>query len=91
MNDKPLQRQDVTFKQLDETETMLYDPKTDALHILNPTAKLIWKLCDGEHTLEDMVAALETQFTGTEGKDISGEIQTTLNTFAAQGLLQPDN
>ena len=91
MNDKPVRREDVTCKQLDETETMLYDPQTEALHILNPTARLIWELCDGEHTVEDMAAALKAQFTGVEGKDISGEIQTTLDTFTAQGLLRPDN
>ncbi|MDY7077288.1 MAG: PqqD family protein [Chloroflexota bacterium] len=88
MNNKPIRRKDVTCKQLDEAETVLYDPKTDVLHILNPTARLIWELCDGEHTIEDMTAAIEAQYTGTEGKDILSEVQRTLDTFTTQDLLQ---
>ena len=88
MNNKPVQRKDVTYKQLDEAETMLYDPETDALHILNPTARLIWELCDGEHTIEDMVATIKAQYTGIEDRDILSEIQEALGTFTTQGLLQ---
>ena len=91
MNDKPVRRRDVTCQRLDEAETMLYDPEMGKVHILNPTARLIWELCDGEHTLADMAAAIEAQFTGLEGRDILGEIQNTLDTFAALRLLRPDS
>jgi len=88
MHDKPIRREDVVCKQLDEAETMLYNPDTEALHILNPTARLVWELCDGGHTVEDMAAAIKAQCTGTEGGDILGDIQRTLDVFAARGLLQ---
>ncbi len=88
MNDKPLRRQDVTCRQLDKAETMLFDPETEALHILNPTARLIWELCDGEHTTEDIVAAIKAQYTDTKDRDVLSEVQETLSTFTTQGLLQ---
>ena len=91
MNGKPIQKKGITHRQLDQTETMLYDQEMEAIHILNPTARLIWDLCNGEHTIKDMVAAIKTEFTGTEDKDILGEVQITLDTFAEKGLLQVDS
>jgi hypothetical protein len=87
VNNKPVRRKGVVCKQLDETETMLYDPETEAIHILNPTARLIWELCDGKHTVADMIAATKSQFTGTDDSDISDHVHRTLDTFATQGLL----
>lgn len=91
MNDKPTRRKGITLKQLDQAETMLYDQETEAIHILNPAATLIWDLCDGEHTPEDMVATVKTKFAGTEGRDILSDVQRTLDTFAEKGLLQVDS
>ena len=91
MNDKPIQRKGITHRQLDQTETMLYDQETEAIHILNPTAGLVWDLCNGEHTAEDMVAAVKAEFAGTEGRDILNEVQKTLDTFAEKGLLQQNS
>ena len=87
MKDMPTRREDVIVKNIDEQETMLYDPETEALHILNPTAELIWELCDGKHTAEDMVAAIQERYTGAQGNDVLGDVRKTLETFAAQGLL----
>jgi hypothetical protein len=88
MTNTPTRREDLVCRQLDETETLLYDPETEALHVLNPTARLIWELCDGEHTVADMVAAMESQYAGTEGSDVPGHVRRTLDTLAARGLLQ---
>ena len=89
MNNKPVQREGITCRELDQNETMLYNQETEAIHILNPTAKFVWDLCNGEHTIEDMAAAIQAEFAGTEGKDILSEIAKTLDTFAENGLLQP--
>jgi hypothetical protein len=69
---------------------MLYDPEREAVHILNPTAKLIWETCTGDHTVADIVAAIRRQYAGTEGIDVHTQVQRTLDTFATRGLLQPD-
>lgn len=90
MNHKPTRREDVLCRRLDKTETLLYSPQAKALHILNPTARLIWEACDGEHTVEDIVKTIESHYTGTEGNDVSGQVYQTLDTFAVQGLLQPN-
>ena len=91
MNQKPTRRGDVICRKLDGAETMLYDPEREAVHILNPTARLIWETCTGEHTIADIVAAIRRQYTGTEGIDVHNQVQRTLDTFAARGLLKPDS
>ena len=53
-----------------EGETMLHDPATQQVYVLNPTAALIWSLCDGNHTIEQMIEVVKTQFSQTALADI---------------------
>ncbi len=61
-----MRREDVIRKSVDESETMLYDPQTETIHVLNPSAELIWELCDGEHTPADIAQAIREQYAGTQ-------------------------
>lgn len=38
---------DVRCRPEDEDKTLLYNPRTDEVHILGPTEKAIYDLCDG--------------------------------------------
>ena len=83
---KPRRRSDVVCQAAGD-ETLLYDPIGDTVHVLNSTALAVWELCDGLHTPAEIEAALRVRFTGTEGLDLSGDVQTTLARFQAEGLL----
>jgi hypothetical protein len=69
-------------------EMLLYSAEGKAVHVLNPTAKRIWDLCDGGHTAEDMEQALRASFSIAAERDVAGDLQRTLEVFAAKGLLQ---
>ena len=69
-------------------EALLYDGEGDMIHVLNPTALLMWELCDGEHSLEDMEAAVRDRFLVPDDTDVLEGIQSTLHTFAERGLLR---
>ena len=45
-----------------DEEVLVYDPVVDRTHRLNLTATLIWGLCDGTRSLEDIARALTEQF-----------------------------
>jgi hypothetical protein len=60
-----------------------------AVHALNPTARLIWDLCDGNHTLADIEAALRDAFEVPAGTDLTTDILRTLEVFQRKGLLRP--
>ena len=66
-------------------ETLLIDGED--IHVLNPTAALIWKLCDGAHTLDDMAAALGAEYEIPADHDVMVDIERTLGDLRTKGLL----
>ena len=84
--DRPLQRDDIICRDMG-TETLLYDAEAEAIHVLNPTALLIWNLCDGDHSLQDMQEELRAAFSLMAEHDVLADIQRTVDTFAKNDLL----
>ena len=85
---KAVRDTDVILKELNG-EAVLYSAKQRALHVLNPTAQLIWELCDGGHTPEEMEQALRARFAVSAAQDVMRDVQKTLEMFSTKGLLQP--
>jgi hypothetical protein len=83
---KPVRKPGITVKDIGG-ETLLYSAAEEVIHILNPTARLIWELCDGEHSIEDMEQAIWDSFSVADEHDVTGDIQRTLEVFASKGLL----
>jgi len=73
-----------------EKELMLHDPAAQKVYALNPTAAFVWTLCDGAHTIEQMIAATETQFSNTTQMDISQDVRQTVDWFSEYDLLEFD-
>ncbi len=69
-------------------EILLYAHDAKAIHVLNPTAKLIWDHCDGKHTSMDIAQILRQHFAIPDNHDVVGDVEHTLATFASRGLLQ---
>lgn len=42
-------------------ETLVYDLNTDEAHCLNSTAAMVWKNCDGESSVDDVMHSLEQE------------------------------
>ncbi|MGI9066679.1 MAG: PqqD family protein [Pyrinomonadaceae bacterium] len=58
LNNLPQARKDkLIIKDLSD-ETLVYDLESDKAHCLNQTAASIWKNCDGNHTVTDLMALL---------------------------------
>jgi hypothetical protein len=83
---KPIRKPDITARDVGG-ETLLYSAEEKAIHVLNPTARLVWELCDGEHTVASMEQAIRANFSVTSEHDVTGDIRRTLETFAEKGLL----
>jgi len=90
MDAKPRRRADVSPRSLDERETILYDPQTDSIHVLNPAARIIWELCDGEHTVDDIAIAVTERFSGVNQAQALADVKATVSAFAEKGLLRSD-
>jgi hypothetical protein len=86
---KPVRTPGIIVQDVGE-ETLLYSAEGEAIHVLNPTAKCIWELCDGEHTTAELVQALRARFSIAGGYDVTADVVRTLEAFAAKGLLQEE-
>lgn len=69
-------------------ELVLYNSHQKAVHVLNTTAQVIWELCDGSHTLEEIEQEIKKRFAVPEGYDLIGDIRQTLTTFTEKGILE---
>lgn len=58
----PIARKDeLEVRELAE-EVIIYDLRTHKAHCLNRSAALVWKNCDGEHTVADVARAVGSEF-----------------------------
>ena len=84
----PKAREDVVFRSLSK-EWVLYDPRTQLLHVLNPTAAIVWSCCDGLGSVEDIAAELrETLTEAPDLAQVADDVREALKRFSQEGLLE---
>ncbi|MFM8322925.1 MAG: pyrroloquinoline quinone biosynthesis peptide chaperone PqqD [Chloroflexota bacterium] len=84
--DRPARKADYRLEQLDD-ELLLYHPNETRILYLNPTASLIWGLCDGERSVAQIIAVLEEAY--PEAQDaIAGDVQDSLAHLLEQGCIE---
>jgi len=86
-NSNPLRKTGFTKADFDN-EAVLYAVDDETIHCLNATARIIWELCDGTHSVDEMEQALRNAFSVPPDRDVRADILRTLNTLAAKGLLE---
>jgi len=56
--------------------------------LLNTTGRIIWTLCDGTHTIQDILLALKVHFDGVEDDILKNDLIAFINELVDQGFLQ---
>lgn len=80
------QRQDcVQDELLVDGSMVLYNGCRKEVLTLNPTAALVWDLCDGEHSVEAIVAELREIF--PEAATAESDVRVMLDSFLVSGML----
>lgn len=64
----------------------LYDPTSERVIVLNATASDIWRLCDGEQTLDEIVELIAKAYE-RQPEEIRHEVNTTIDQFRDEGFL----
>lgn len=64
----------------------LYDPESEEVLVLNPTASDVWRLSDGTHTLDEIAALLGRAY-GVDPGAIAADVAGAVADFASRGLL----
>lgn len=81
----PQAREDVLFRQVDD-EWVVFDPAANELHVLNLSAALVWSHCTGEHSPDQIAAALQDAY-GIDLKQAAADVRAALDRFREAGLL----
>jgi hypothetical protein len=61
LSHKPRQKPDFRLEEIDG-ELLLYHPTNTVIMYCNPSASVIWQLCDGERTVEEIAILLAAAF-----------------------------
>lgn len=67
-------------------ETVLYDERTASVHILSPTAALVWSCLDGQSSLDEIASDLAATFQA-DPATVSADVGTLVSELVAKGLL----
>ena len=70
-----------------EDETVLYDPRSDAAHVLNPTAAVVWWLCDGDHKVKDIARELGDLY-DKEPDAVRSDVEEIIEGFLSSRLIR---
>lgn len=82
----PQRRTDLVVAEL-VNQSVLYNSQRQLVHVLNGTAKLVWEMCDGQHSPEQMVERLRQEFAVPADRDVLADVLAVLDVFAAKELL----
>lgn len=67
----------------------LFDPSSDRVLMLNNTASDVWRLSDGQHTLDEVLELLARAY-GVDAAEIQEDVLSALESFRRHGLLTPE-
>ena len=70
-----------------DDEVLLYSSESERVFSLNISAKAIWELCDGGHTIVEMGQELGERL-GCSGDELLDDIINAIGKFREHGLLE---
>lgn len=68
-------------------ELLLYHPTRSTILYLNKTASVVWSLCDGNYTVEQIIELISDAFC-QDPEDISADVNSTLSKFIEAGSIE---
>ena len=87
MKNRPIKKKDVHARKLGD-EWLLYDSEMEKVHILNPTAELVWRMCDGSHDVEAIKTKLRASYDIRDDEQLNDDLRQIIGEFDKLGVLQ---
>jgi hypothetical protein len=82
----PTPNEDVSLQRVGQ-EAILNDRRNGRAHVINESAAQIWELCDGQHTLDQIVSAFAAAY-ALPTVDVQADVQYILAKFHELGVLE---
>lgn len=68
---------------------ILYNHDSSLVHHLNPSAALVWQLCDGQATVGDLAKEIAEEY-GLPGAEVETQVASVIAEFDALDLVRDD-
>ena len=68
---------------------ILYNHDSSLVHHLNPSAALVWQLCDGQATVGDLAKEIAEEY-GLPGAEVEAQVAEVIAEFDALDLVKDD-
>ncbi len=86
INQHYFQVENCLLEKMDD-DTLLYNPRnTTTLH-LNASSALVWELCTGEYSVQEIIDTLQTSYP-EQAEQISQDVQQAVQELHANGVLE---
>ena len=85
MNINPLARHKELVIQEMPDEVLVYDMNTNKAHCLNPSAAFVWRACNGNNSIDDIVSQFESN---GKGKVTENFVWLAIDQLQENGLLE---
>ena len=83
---KPQRTPNYQLEQIDD-ELLLFHPSETSILYCNATASLVWQLCDGQRTVQEIINLLKDAYPEAE-ETLADDIKSSLDQFAQQGAIR---
>ena len=80
LEDKPIRNESCHMEELDD-EVLLYNPTNNKTLYINKSASVIWQLCNGDQTTEEIITMIQAAYPGDK-EGLQRDILDTLNSLA---------
>ena len=78
---------DVVLHEEDPDGALVFNPDTDQIKVLNQTGFFIWRLCDGSHDMERIIARVRETFDGVPEDQVLIQVQDFVNDMVGSGFI----
>ena len=82
-----LRNPDVVIHEEDPDGALVFNPDTDQIKVVNQTGFFIWRLCDGSHDMESIIARVRETFDEVPEDQVSGQVQDFINDMVGSGFI----
>ena len=87
MTQNPRRRDDVQTEDLPDGSTLLFHPANLMTYPVSASASLVWRVCDGLHSVDEIVDQVESQYE-VDRETAEKDVSKLLADFANFGLLK---
>lgn len=86
----PRKRDGINATVLPDGRWLLYHPSANIAVTLNAPAGILWELCDGQNSIDAIVAELAGYYPDVQPDTLTQEVTHMLHALYDQGLMAPD-